>query len=232
MLLLVALGSLGNCAGADLSRSTVLFANERLRVLDFRLPAGAVANVSNTVPTVRWQIRGASDRIPPPSFYEAGTCAAVTLASGEDRRDFVFEILQPPRYTAAQVEALLRAPQARSNLSVAVGSSMFLENEYVRMWDFHSPVGMGVFHQHVLDYAFVVIGNRSSLNLFNPSSAWPNGSQYDATFGFRDGHVSWEAIGNGGYEPDGTTPIMPGCLHSVDTRGFEVEFREYLIELK
>jgi hypothetical protein len=222
----------GNCAGADLGRSTVLFANERLRVLDFRLPAGAVANVSNTVPTVRWQIRGASDPIPAPSFYEAGTCATVASALEENRRDFVFEVLQPPRYTAAQVDALLRAPQQRSNMSVAVGSSMFLENEYVRMWDFHSPVGMDVFHQHVLDYAFVVIGNHSSLNLFHPSSAWPNGSQYDATFGFRDGHVSWEAIGNGGYEPGGTTPVMPGCLHSVDTRGFDEQFREYLIELK
>jgi len=109
---------------------------------------------------------------------------------------------------------------------------MYLENEYVRMWDFHSPVGMGQFHQHVMDYAFVVIGNRSLLNLYHPNTTAPNGSQYDNTFGFHDGEVAWEAISDGGFKPDGHTPVMPGCLHSVDTRGTRAEFREYLIELK
>ena len=90
---------------------------------------------------------------------------------------------------------------------------------------------MDEFHQHVLDYAFVVIGNGSSLNLFHPNRTFPNGTQYDATFSFRDGQVAWEAVREGGYEPDGITPVMPGCLHSVDTRGLP-PFREYLIELK
>jgi hypothetical protein len=100
------------------------------------------------------------------------------------------------------------------------------------MWDFHSPVGMGEFHQHVMDYAFVVIGNHSHLNLNHPNATVRNGSQYDDTFAFHDAEVAWEAIEHGGYEPDGRTPVMPGCLHSVDTRGFHTEFREYLIELK
>ena len=80
-----------------------------------------------------------------------------------------------------------------------------------------------------------MIGNRSHLNLFHPnaSTPWPNHTQYDGTFEFRDGQVSWESIGNGGFMPDNRTPVTPGCLHSVDTKGFSnTEFREYLIELK
>ena len=224
-----------DCHGSDPSVTKVLFTNERLRVLDFRLPVGSgVANVSNALPTVRWQILGADQPIPQPVFYAAGTCAAISNPAGEERRDFVFEMLgAAPRYSPEQVSKLLAAPKYTTD----VGSRMFLENDWCRMWDFHSPVGMDVFHQHVFDYAFVVIGDGSALNLFHPSnassaSAPKNGSQYDATFSFHDGQVNWNGIEHGGFEPDGRTPDMPDALHSVDTRGFRTEFREYLIELK
>ena len=218
-----------NC-GADHGSSRVLFDNERLRIIDYRLAPGAQANLTNTVPTVRWQIKGADEDIPMPTFHAAGTCTPMSHSAGgtAEHRFFVFEVKGPPKYGEERVRELLRAP----NYTSAVGSRMFLENDLVRMWDFHSPVGMDEFHQHVLDYAFVVIGNHSALNLFHPNASLPNGTQYDATFGFMDGHVSWEAVDNGGFEPDGKLPIMPGCLHSVDTRGISHEFREYLIELK
>ena len=109
---------------------------------------------------------------------------------------------------------------------------MLLENEYVRMWDFHSPVAIGVFHQHVMDYAFVVLGNCSALNLYHPDTRLSNGSRYDGTFAFHDGQVSWSSVNHGGFMPDGTTPDAPAALHSVDTRGMRAEFREYLVELK
>eukprot|EP00937_MAST-01D_sp_MAST-1D-sp2_P008051 g8051.t1 len=220
--------------GPDQSQSRVLFANERLRVLDWRLQPGQSANATNAGPTVRWQILGDGDPVPEPRFYEAGTCVTVSHPPGsaEERREFVFEVLQAqPKYTEAQVAELLRAPA----YPTGVGSKMFFENHLVRMWDFHSAgknTGMDEFHQHVLDYAFVVIGNGSALNLYHPNASLANGTQYDDTFGFADGHVSWEAIDNGGFEPGGATPIMPGCLHSVDVQGIGRRFREYLIELK
>ena len=55
------------------------------------------------------------------------------------------------------------------------------------------------------------------------------------TVSFHDGFVSWTTVDNGGFGEDGVTPLMPQCLHSVDSAvGADVtaEFREYLIELK
>ena len=157
MLVVVLLAVVGAAAsspcGTDPSESHVLFHNERVRILDWRIRAGSKANASNTVPTVRWRIVSPTDKIPLPVFYEAGTCAFVSAS--EAQRHYVFEILQKPRYLPAEVQKLLGAP----NYTTAVGSQMWLENEYVRMWDFHSPVGMDLFHQHVFDYAFVVCSN-------------------------------------------------------------------------
>ena len=56
-------------------------------------------------------------------------------------------------------------------------------------------------------------------------------AQLIKTVTFHDGFVSWTAVDNGGFGEDGVTPLMPECLHSVDS-AVGVEFREYLIELK
>ena len=223
------------CLGTPDNESTskVLFANERLRILDWTLPYGKVVNVTHSAPTVRWQVVGEHDEIPMPSFHAANTCTQVanngSATSSGTRREFLFEIVQgAPRYTEDRVRQLLNAPKFQSD----VGSKLFLETDLVRMWDFHSPIGMDEPHHHVLDYAFVVIGNNSNLHLFHPNGIAPNGTQYDETFSFTDGQVVFEHVRSGGFEADGTTPVMPGCLHSVDTKGFAVEFREYLIELK
>lgn len=45
-----------------------------------------------------------------------------------------------------------------------------LDNQHVRMWDFRASLGMDKndFHQHILDNAWVVIGDGSSLNVYIP----------------------------------------------------------------
>ena len=69
-------------------------------------------------------MRQSSPLIPtPPSFTWLKTCQlALTMTA------------PPPRYTRHQLKQLLAAPA----YTTAVGSKMWLENEYVRMWDFHS----------------------------------------------------------------------------------------------
>ena len=217
------------CASDSAPYAKTIFANERLRVIDERLAPGMSANLSIPFPSVRWRVLGAGAPLPTPRFFPAGACVSVhNDEPNTERSDLVFQVLQPPRYSAKQFEALLAAP----TFTTVVGSNMWLENEYVRMWDFHSPVGMETFHQHVLDYAFVVLGNGSALNLFKPDADARNGSEYVASFGFSDRQVSWSEVAHGGFKPDGKTPDAPGALHSVDTRGFDHPFREYLIELK
>ena len=99
-----------------------------------------------------------SDLVPGPAPGSGPKQILAGAGGAAERRFFVFEVKGPPKYTEERVQELLRAP----NYTTAVGSRMFLENDLVRMWDFHSPVGMDEFHQHVLDYAFVVIGNHSA----------------------------------------------------------------------
>jgi hypothetical protein len=69
------------CGGSFASSGAstrVLFSNERMRVLDWRLPAGAAANVSSSrAPTVAWQVVGAREHIPVPQFRANGSCTVV-----------------------------------------------------------------------------------------------------------------------------------------------------------
>lgn len=57
------------------------------------------------------------------------------------------------------------------------------------------------------------------------------GARFEKTASFHDGFVSWNLVDNGGFTDDGTVPLAPTCLHSVDNAAC-AEFREYLIELK
>ena len=201
----------------------LLFANERLRVLDRTLPPRAELNVTHSVPTATWQVLDASEPTPPPRWFDAGGHEHVANPAPRERRDLVFEVLQPPRYTEAEVDALLAAP----DWPTGVGSFMRLENAHARLWDFHSPVGMGAFHMHVLDNAWVVIGN-GSLSLYEPDGH--GGAKFDGTFNLTDRHVSWNPIDHGGFDSHGV-PIQPAALHRVDNAA-PTEYREYLIELK
>ena len=209
------------------SRTRVLFCNERLRVLDTRITPGATRSFEHTVPTVRWQVLHPEEPTPAPHFFEAGASSVVTNGSAvEERRDLVFEILQPPRYSEAKVAALLEAPQ----WPTGVGSELRLENRLARLWDFRSSHGMhkGQQHQHTLDNAFVIIGS-AELDVYQPDAERvPSLVKHISA---EDGDVVWNTVSNGGFEADGATPVSPQCLHSVENTA-EKEFREYLIELK
>ena len=215
-------------SASEFATVKLLRETERLRVFDFRAGPGADVQVTHELPTVRWQILDGSEPTPMPEFFAAGS----TGQRQGERREFVFELLTEPRYTAEEVRALLAAP----TWPTEVGRTLMLENEYCRMWDFRSstgPLDKNEFHQHCLDNAFVVIG-EGHLNLYVPSDL-NDPSKAEAVFrcpvNFVDGQVAWTPVGKGGYDEDGVTPKIPACLHSIDN-ACDDEFREYLIELK
>jgi len=138
--------------------------------------------------------------------------------------------------TTVSTAAAAGCPHAKIAAAALAWQVLKLENDRVRMWDFRSSLGMdrNTFHQHVLDNAWVVIGDGSSLNVYVPGHIDADGAlaaERVKTVAFSDGFVSWTAVDNGGFDADGKTRLAPLFLHSVDNAG-EAEFREYLIELK
>lgn len=207
--------------------SRMLHENPRLRVFDWRAGAAGDVYVTHAVPTVRWLVLSGADPTPSPEFFAAGSSANRRGGS----RELVFEILGEPRYSEEEVRSVLAAPAWPTD----VGSTLMLQNRYVRMWDFRSSKGMNKhdFHQHCLDNAFVVIG-EGHLNVYSPSDLKDPGAAkavFQRAVHFSDGEVSWHSVEHGGYESDGVTPIASANLHSVDNIS-SAEFREYLIELK
>jgi len=214
----------------------VLFENARLRVLDVRVAPGCVERMEHHHHCcVRWEVLDASLQSPSPTFHPQGTASIVDNTTGAaERRDLVFEVLlASPRHTN---EGVVRLMAAAAPYGTDPGQVLKLENDHVRMWDFRSSLGMdrNTFHQHVLDNAWVVIGDGSSLNVYVPGHIDADGAlaaERVKTVAFSDGFVSWTAVDNGGFDADGKTRLAPLFLHSVDNAG-EAEFREYLIELK
>jgi len=219
---------LPDCRGVlgSASTTTCLHENPRLRILDVRLQPGSSTSSFLGRPTVRWQVLDASATTPPPAFHPAGAEFTIANPGQQERRDLVFEILHEPERNDEEVQQLMAA----TSWPTAPGQVMMLENRYVRMWDFRSSLGMDRqdFHQHVLDNAWVVLGDGSALNVFSPDGQ--GGARFEKTVAFHDGFVSWSSVDNGGFAEDGA-PLAPKCLHSVDNAA-HAEFREYLIELK
>ncbi|CAE8603427.1 unnamed protein product [Polarella glacialis] len=210
---------------SSLASTNVLHENARLRILDAWIEPGHVAR--HSVPTVRWPVLDAGQPTPPPTFYPGGTEVTIGNPGQAGRREIVFEILQEPQRSEAEVERLVTAPK----WPTAPGQVLMLENSHVRMWDFRASLGMdrNDFHQHVLDNAWVVLGGGSALDVFEPDGR--GGAAFVKTLTFNDGFVSWNQVRNGGFDEDCLTPLQPSCVHSVENAG-EAEFREYLIELK
>lgn len=213
----------------------VLFENARLRVLDIRVAPGCVERMEHRHHScVRWEVLDASLQSPSPTFHPQGTASTADNTMGAtERRDLVFEVLlAAPRHTN---EGVARLMAAAAPYSTDPGQVLKLENDRVRMWDFRSSLGMdrNAFHQHVLDNAWVVLGDGSSLNVYvpGPDAGGAPAAEKVKTVAFSDGFVSWTTVDNGGFDTDGKKRLAPSLLHSVDNAG-EAEFREYLIELK
>jgi len=221
-----------------------LFENHRLCIYDHYILPGTTVKWNNDRPTVRWQIYADVNMIPAPVFSEAGTVSEISNPRRDNvlRRDYVFEIVQSqPKYTESEVRRLLTDPEWPTD----VGSNLFFENRFVRMWDFHAPDGMGSFHLHTLDNAFVVIGAGRALDFWKPLIDRPTTKgQYkldqvphekvaEITFNRNsDGYVNWSEIKDGGFHAHNHQPIIPQCLHAVTQPEGRPQFGEYLIELK
>jgi mannose-6-phosphate isomerase-like protein (cupin superfamily) len=232
-LLLIALSwSLLDCkvfALATMSTTTkLLFENPRMRITDLRIPPKETGGTArHEYPTLRWQVNegrhlflGKEEEVKEKtvSWMNAGNSFLVTNTGETEYRQVCFEFKQPPKHSQEEVQKKLSNALYHTN----VGTSLLLENDYCRVWDFYLEPGggdAGNVHHHVLDYCFVYVAKGRLL-----------GSHADGSLGLfdstnEDGDVSWFDI------PD-SAPSDPNYAHG-GTNGYEdLPMREYLVELK
>lgn len=191
------------------------------------MPVGADITVCHEFPTVRWQVLGEGDPTPAPRFYNAGDEFKMQ-ATAHEYREYVWEVLQEPKYTEEEVRHLIDS----ARYSVKVGNKPMLENKYLRMWDLRLPPGGGdpsIVHQHVLDNSFILL-DACTAYAYTPRSD-NRGTQYRRTLRFKPGQVIWTEVPRGGFDADGQ-PVMGDCVHGIANGSRTNEFREYYIELK
>lgn len=207
----------------------VLFENHRVRVSNFVLPSGETARCEHGVPTVRWQVGKALHQIDggaptaaedkDVSWCAAGTSFDLSNRCSINSRQVLFELLGPPRYTEAEVNDLL----GRAVYSTDVGTSLLLENEYVRVWDFYLAPGEGDprtnAHHHVLDYVFVYVAQGRLLG-YHPGG---EPGLFDSVND--DGDVTW-------FDIPPSAPEDASYAHAGKNGYDDRPMREYLVELK
>lgn len=211
----------------------VPYESKRVRVLDFRLPAGDSAVVEHTLPTVRWEVTLRADvPTPTPLFFESGSTYQIENTCTEERREIVFEILGAPRMTEEEVRSLERA----AIYTALVGTDCVLENSYCRMVELKLPPGgagpPAGFHQHTLDYGMVWV-QQTRQNVWQPASE-PE-QQQDTKFLleaiFNDGHFMWKTVPRGGCDDKGS-PHLGWAAHNVTNNRRDEWLRIFHIELK
>lgn len=216
-----------------------LFVNERVRVFDFVLSPNESIKIEHNFPSVRWNINecevslGVDNESNKQAHFsnkqtfwiEKGCNWTLQNTGDNDVRQIIFEILQPPKYTNDQCDAML----AKSKFSTAVGTEKLFENDWVRLWDFYFAPGAGDktdVHQHTIDYVFVIIGNFEQRLLGYDE----NGKQiFDSVT--TDGDVEFTQVTNGGFNEDNTT--VQNIARHAPINGSSVNpYVEYLVELK
>ena len=208
--------------------TSVLFENDRIRISDMRLPPNTSGGLAkHEYPTVRWQVNegvhnreGIESQVPDKKVFwvNPGESFLVTNVGQNEYRQVTWEFKQPPKYSQAQVQALLD----KAIFSTKVGTSLLFENSYCRVWDFYLEPGEGNFsdvHHHVLDYCFVYVAKGRLL-----------GSSHDGTPGLfdsinEDGDVTWFDI------PENAA-LDPSYAHGGKNGYDDIPMREYLVELK
>jgi hypothetical protein len=229
--------------------SRLLFHNERVQVYDFRLPVGESVTIPHDKPTIRWQVdqgchslieqveqrptKKISGLVPDRQvfFVPPGTTWQLTnsanAAEADDHlgiyRQIVF-ILESdkPRYTEQQVHNLFQ----QAIFSTNVGTSLLLENELVRVWDFYLAPGEGggveTVHHHCLDYVFINVAPSRLLGL-HPKTLDLNNLLFDSIS--EENQVTWNTIPEIAAKDKS---FAHGGKNGYDDR----PMREYLIELK
>lgn len=227
----------------------LLFDNERVQVYDFRLPVGESVTIPHHKPTIRWQVdqgchslieqgeqstaKQESGLVPDRTVYfvPPGTTWKLTnlakAAEADDHlgiyRQIIFELeSEKPRYTEQQVQELFQ----QAIFSTNVGTTLLLENELVRVWDFYLDPGEGggveTVHHHCLDYVFINVAPSRLLGL-HPETLDLNNLLFDSISD--DNQVTWNSI------PE-TAAKDKSFAHGGKNGYVDRPMREYLIELK
>eukprot|EP00414_Alexandrium_minutum_P002196 CAMPEP_0113823224 /NCGR_PEP_ID=MMETSP0328-20130328/2635_1 /TAXON_ID=39455 /ORGANISM="Alexandrium minutum" /LENGTH=251 /DNA_ID=CAMNT_0000791163 /DNA_START=91 /DNA_END=847 /DNA_ORIENTATION=- /assembly_acc=CAM_ASM_000350 len=196
--------------------------------LGLQAGAGASGEADHVFPTVRWQVGVGSHDLGSGLelvqdrqvfFVEAGQRWQLRNAGPDVYRQVLFEIKQPPKYTAEQVKERL----ARARYSTDVGTALLFDNHLCRVWDFYLEPGEGNplenTHHHVLDYCFVYVAPGRLLGYHHDGRP----GLFDSVN--EDNDVTWFDIAESA--PDDPT-FAHGGKNGYDDR----PMREYLVELK
>jgi hypothetical protein len=207
----------------------VLLDNPRVRITDLRLAPGASVRAEHPFPTVRWQVGSSTHCIggapaitaedKAVQFVEASAAWDLAVPADEHRpwRQVLFEIKQKPRFTPAEAAARLASAIYPTN----VGTSLLLENDLVRVWDFCLEPGEGPTapHHHVLDYCFVYVAAGRLLGYHHDGAP----GLFDAVND--DGDATWVELKD-------DAPSDPAEAHGGKNGYDDRPMREYLVELK
>lgn len=214
----------------EMIQPKLLFENERVRVSDLRLQVGERIQSTLQYPTVRWQVDSGYQRGPRREairvddkhvvFDYAGQACDIenVCKNGHVYRQVWFEIKKDPSRTEEEVQKVL----ASAVHSTDVGTELFLENRWCRVWDFYlDPDGGNPLepHHHVLDYVFVYVAKGRLLGYSHDGKP----GLFDSVN--EDGDVTWFDIPHGA-EAD------VDYAHGGKNGYADLPMREYLVELK
>jgi len=183
-------------------------------------------------PTIRWQvdpgqhwlsINGAeaelSDVADREVFWlDPGVTWQLSNAGLGIYRQIVFEIMQAPKHSEAQIQELLK----KAIYSTDVGTKLLLENRFCRVWDFYLEPGQGdpdLKHHHVMDNVFVYVAPGRLLGYHHDGRPGLFDDVKD------DNEVTWEDVPDSAAE---NLEFAHGGKNGYDDK----PMREYLVELK
>lgn len=216
-------------AADSVANVEVLLESSRLRMLDFRLPAGKRVEVEHTVPTVRWEVLDPNLPTAWPMFFKGCSRHWVENTGAEERREIVFEILGPPEKSEDEVRSLMNA----AKYPTLIGTELMLENRYCRLVELKRPPGTtrpSEFHQHVLDYGMVFL-HGSILKIWQPQEKDQQEAEEVEEVHFKDAHSIYKTIERGGFDEEGH-PHRGWAAHNVTNCQNDRWLRVYHVELK
>lgn len=218
-----------------------LFENERLRVTEVRVLPGESAYTTYRFPHLRWEVLPAGRAATPkPTFHTGGESHSICASRwSRGHREYVFEFLQPPKYTDLE----FKQRQAACWYHGSPGTEFMFENEYCVAHDFRVRGKSGDkhdMHQHFVDHAIVMLDVPCNLDVFVPATEEDlpaaDGRVHNVRFVGKlecpDLAASWRyyrEMGTGGFVAG--KPKLGPAVHGVSNPG-SAEFREYYVDLK
>eukprot|EP00937_MAST-01D_sp_MAST-1D-sp2_P004741 g4741.t1 len=200
-----------------------------MRIYDFRVGAGARAEVHHTHHTLRWRVAPSAEcETPAPAFFGPGSAHIIYNAADAEHREIVFELpAAQAQHTAAEVARLERGAFCKP----MIGTKVNFENELCRAVELRLPPGGGDpddFHHHVLDYGLCFVGEDLRITVFRLSNPNPNETKAEKV------HVKTAPVADGfaTFKPVAKGDLTVYALHNLINANPRRWLRCYQVELK